>query len=100
MLKVYKTRPNHPNIFSAFEYMDYREDCLRYYKNSMSQMQSYYDSQPDYGQYGANAGFEGANSLYYSNQYFKYNSFPSTYQGNLLLPSCNAVVDSNRESGE
>lgn len=69
MLKVIKARPNHPNIFSAFEYMDYREDYLRYYKSMMAQMQKSYFN--DYMQQSMN--FDS--SKYAGNQYFKYNSF-------------------------
>jgi len=77
MLKVNKSRPNHPNIFSAFEYMDYREDYLRSYKASLLQPQANTYSQfYQYNVYGMPQQYQTSNGKANGHQYFKYNSFP------------------------
>ena len=90
MLKVNKARPNHPNIFSAFEFMDYREDYLRSYKATLLQPQmNTFNQYYQYNQFGMPQQYPPTNGKNSSHQYFKYNSFPyeSPQQGNFLVTS-------------
>lgn len=73
MLRIYKSRQNYPNIFSAFEYMDYREDYLRYYKAMMAQMQNNYYN--NYMQYMMSLSSENT-KMDSENHNFQYNVFP------------------------
>eukprot|EP01016_Furgasonia_blochmanni_P044654 TRINITY_DN621_c0_g3_i1.p1 TRINITY_DN621_c0_g3~~TRINITY_DN621_c0_g3_i1.p1 ORF type:complete len:354 (-),score=120.11 TRINITY_DN621_c0_g3_i1:432-1493(-) len=80
MLSIFQSAPNEPNIFQAFEYMDIREDYIRYYKNNVIQYPVYsyyppyvggyyYDTRPQRysnGYYGSNHGYYGGGRSSYS----------------------------------
>jgi len=75
MLQIYKDYEPYNSIFSAFPFMDIREDMLRSYKSSLP-YQFYLNAGDTYNNgYGMQTS---ANPAYQtSQQYFKYNSFPA-----------------------